>query len=541
MRSSVALFLASATLVVAGPTVAATVKAAAPLMRGKGKATPPAQGGAAAGTAPYCAGEYADEMSALSAAARKFDQDQLPYTYCIRTSAVYECPSYGADGSLRRTVRKVVAHGTGFGFRQQAGETLLVTNDHVADWPAVADEDHPVDDVPAGCKRVSDSLRIVENERDAYERDDVPLTRVVADPKLDVAILKAKGTLAVSPWKVGRSAALRERNAVDVRGFPLGVLRANNVGKVISAYERDSERDWDHDDFVIDALLSPGNSGSPVFAISCQTGEFELVGIYHAGYTKGSALNVVVGIDQLRDMLTTLKKTPRAPRDAIASLDAQGRGKLVAAARDELEPFFPFGGVTAAVRSRSDGALLFEIMSKDFPLQAHPALVLEDVSASDGSFGQLGRVWAGNRQGLLELDHSTLDGDARAQALKLLDALRKDALQVTSYRAAARQGMGSRERFQNLTRMERSLRRVSSSRADLALGALELAERLCPATSDAGSALGAALAVPERPERLLVDGAGRSISSLDTGWRPVITPETPSQGFVPGPLGLPGS
>src|SRR6266853_1186690 len=114
--------------------------------------------------------------------------------------------------------------------------------------------------LPTAC----DALRIVDNESDAYERDDIPLSRVVTDPQLDVAVLKARVPLTTLPWQVGRSAALRERNVVDVRGFPLGAFRATNVGKVVSAYDHDDEKDWDHDDFVIDALLSPGNSGSPV-------------------------------------------------------------------------------------------------------------------------------------------------------------------------------------------------------------------------------------------------------------------------------------
>ena len=131
------------------------------------------------------------------------------------------------------------------------------------------------------------------------------------------------------PWKIGRSAALRERNVVEVRGFPLGAFQATNVGKVVSAFDHDSYHEWDHDDFVVDALLSSGNSGSPVLAVSCRTGEFELVGIYHAGYAEGSALNVVVGIDQVRDLLTTLKRTPgrhdNAQRRAAGARSRQAR------------------------------------------------------------------------------------------------------------------------------------------------------------------------------------------------------------------------
>ena len=466
---------------------------------------PPAAGGqgspgvpAASPAKPYCSGEYADEFTSLSARAREFEQRQAPYTYCIRTTAIYECPSYAPDGSLRRALQKAVAHGTAFGYRQQGGETLLVTNDHVAEWPAVTDDERPVSDIPEGCKRVSDALRIVESERDDYERDDIPLARVVADPKMDIAVLRAKSALPILPWKIGRSAVLRERNVVDVRGFPLGVLRANNVGKVVSAYDRDEEREWDHDDFIVDALLSPGNSGSPVFAISCRTGEFELVGVYHAAYARGSALNAVVGIDQLRGLLAHLKRSPRPRSESVAALEGGDRAKLVEAARAEPGAlFFPLGSLTAAARARADGALVFALMGKDFPLQPDPVLVLEDLPpAEGGGFGQLGRIWAGNRQGLTLEDRAGLDADAQATIAKLVDALRYDGLLAAAYRAEARAGMASRERHREVVRLERALRRAAASRRDLAQVALDTVDRLCPATADASSTIAEALAVP---------------------------------------------
>lgn len=450
--------------------------------------------------ARYCSGEYADEIAALSAKAREFEQQQPAYTFCIRTAATYECPSYAQDGTLRRTLRKVLAHGTGFAYRQQGGETYLVTNDHVAEWPAVTDGDHPVDEVPPGCKRVSDSLKIVESESDAYERDDVPLTRVVVDPQLDIAVLKAKVPLPVLPWRIGRSAALRERNAVDVRGFPLGVLRANNVGKVISAYTHDDDAEWDHDDFVVDALLSPGNSGSPVFAISCKTGEFELVGVYHAGYTRGSALNVVIGVDQLRDLFTTLKRSVHSKSDGAFAPAADDRARVLDGAERTDELFFPFGSLAAAVRPRPDGALVFEVMGKEFPVRPTPSLVIEDLPASDG-FGTIGRVWAGNGQGLVAIDRSALDADAQSQLSKLLDALRHDALLAATLHQAARQGTGTRERFTAVARLERSLRRTSMTRQDLDQLAADLSEHLCPASAEATITLADALMTPALPER----------------------------------------
>src|SRR5262249_36736369 len=185
---------------------------------------------------PYCSGEYADDFTALAPYVQEFDKQPQGHSssYCVRNTATYECLSYNSDGSLRRLRRKAILHGTAFGYRIQAGETLLLTNQHVGEWPAVTDEDHPVDEVPIGCKRIGESIKIVDNEADSYERDDIPLSRVVADPQLDVAVLKARVPLQILPWKVGRSSAMREHNVVDVRGFPLGAFRAANIGKVVS-------------------------------------------------------------------------------------------------------------------------------------------------------------------------------------------------------------------------------------------------------------------------------------------------------------------
>jgi hypothetical protein len=309
-------------------------------------------------------------------------------------------------------------------------------------------------------------------------------------------VLKAKGALPVVPWKLGRSAALRERNAVDVRGFPLGVLRTNNVGKVTSAYEHDDEHEWDHDDFVIDALLSPGNSGSPVFAVSCRTREFELVGIYHAGFIRGSALNVVVGIDQARDLLDALKHTPRPRGDAPPPLDAAARAQASEVLRRRPETFFPFGPTMAAAAYRLDGALVLQVMGRDFPVRAEPVLVVEDLPPEDGGFGRIGRVWAGNGSGLLAIDRAALDADQQALLARLVDALRRDVLLAASFEAASRASDGTRERFDDAARLERALRKLVDARQDLALGALELAERHCPGDADTPLTLVDALFVP---------------------------------------------
>jgi serine protease Do len=480
----------------------------APRVQARGKLTttgsPPSVKG------PYCTASYADDFAALSPAAREAEQkpQSQSWVFAIRTSATYECLSYATDGNLRRVRRKATAHGTGFGYRQQNGETLILTNQHVAEWPPVTDDEHRVDDVPPGCKRVSDSLKIVESERDTYDRDDIPLQRVVVDKSMDMAILKAHALLPTLPWKVGRSADLKVRNLVDVRGFPLGAFKATNVGKVVSTYDHDDEKDWDHVDFVVDAQLSPGNSGSPVLAVSCRTGEFELVGVYHAGYAGNTPLNVVVAIDQVRDMMTTLKKSQRRERGEASNLDRKGRNHLVSGLQGAVDPFFPFDGAVAVARARSDGVLLFEVMPPAFPVRSTPALVVEDLPAgpSEG-FGQLGRVWVGSRFGLKHYPPDALDADTQALLERVLDGLRTNAGLALELRTASSLAARDREHYEQMGKLERQLRRAASAQADLGTALTDVVERLGPKVADSIVPLAEAYTVPEpAPGRNVAQG-----------------------------------
>jgi serine protease Do len=430
--------------------------------------------------APFCSGQYADDFSALSAAARDFDQrPEATFSYCTRNAAVYECLSYGSDGAIRRDRRRVVLHGTAFAYRKQGADTLLLTNDHVAAWPAVTDEDHTVDKVPAGCKRISETLTLVDNEHDSYAPDDVAVSRVVTDPALDVAVLKAHGNLQVMPWKIGHSAGIRERNLVEVRGFPLGAFRATNIGKVTSPHDHDDYGDWEHDDFIVDALLSRGNSGSPVLAISCATGEYELVGIYHAGYSEGSALNAVIAIGQVRDLISIVKRSPRDPDRNPVAVDGAAR-RAIAAQVSGSDIFFPFGAQTALARATGGGGLLYAVFPKEFPAVGDPTIVIEDLPPSDpSSFGQLGRVWLGSSHGLKHYELSAFDADGQAHVKRALTALEADLAARLSYRQAEASA-GSRQAEGNVRQLGKQIARAAASRGDLLAALGDLAERLAP-------------------------------------------------------------
>jgi Trypsin-like peptidase domain len=430
-----------------------------------------------ADAAPYCQGEYAEDLSALSAQAREVDSYAGSYAYAVRTTATYECLSYGSDGNLKKARAFTTAYGTAFGLRRDGADTLLMTNTHVAEWPAVTDDEHPVEGVPQGCKRIADSLNIVDDDHDEYAADDVPLTRIVSDPAMDVAVLRAHAKLRVMPWKIGKSAGLAARDVVEVKGFPLGEFRATNVGKVVSAYDRDVQGEWNHDDFVIDALLSTGGSGSPVLAISCKTGEFELVGVFHAHYNSAGALNVVVAIDQLRPLMTTLKRTPRPANDQ--ELDAAARTRLLdAIAHDADPPFFSVGPLVASVHVRPDGALVFAAFAADFPRNARPLIAIEDLPGDDKKqFGKTGTIYVAGPRGLVEYTTGNADAEMQTSFARTLAVLRKDALAAFDYRAATKTVATTRDAYNKLAADQRALGRMLASQRDLAAGFADLATR----------------------------------------------------------------
>src|SRR5207244_12901972 len=102
---------------------------------------------------PLCEGDYADAVP-TAIASQVLDGVREQFVFSIRNTATYEHVYYGRDGKLRRGYVRSVVHGTGFAYRVRDGETLIVTNQHVAERPEVTDEEHAVDGVPPGSKKL---------------------------------------------------------------------------------------------------------------------------------------------------------------------------------------------------------------------------------------------------------------------------------------------------------------------------------------------------------------------------------------------------
>lgn len=429
---------------------------------------------------------YSDNFVPLRDDVRAFERDpNNRYTYCIRNVATYECLSYSSDGSMRRRQHKATAHGTGFAYQHDGDETRILTNEHVVSWPYVTDPEHRVEDVPLGCKLVSQKLQIVDNENDEYEADDIPLTRVVDDRALDVAVVRAKSKLRLLPYRIGRALALSPGDVIIVRGFPLGAFAAYNTGKVINTLDEDRYKHWDHADFIVDAQLSSGNSGSPVLALNRKTGEYELVGVFHASYVSASSLNAVIAIEQLSELMFQLKRTSRA-QAALGGEPLTDSAKRLnlqkALAEKNVVPYIGLGGLLIRLHAVED-KLLFEIFSKSFPLDDQRTALILDSAAPDGS-GKLQQVWFGSDRGYRGYAIADLDADSAGSLKRVLQRLYDLSSSTLAYRAILSHVPDSRQEVQRRAALQRVLSRAASQDGELAQQLMDLAQDKSPASTD---------------------------------------------------------
>jgi serine protease Do len=253
---------------------------------------------------------------------------------------------------------------------------------------------------------------------------------------------------------------------VQVRGFPLGAFAALNSGKVLNPSTVDTERGWNHTDFVVDALLNAGNSGSPVFAISCRTAEPELVGIYHAGYTDAAALNAVVAIDQLRDELETLHVPKRDPA-GTHDVTAQDRDRLVkqlfADATHSLT--FPFAGRAVTVTLVDPQTLRFSILDDDYPLVVQETMALIDHNPN--GFGTLDAIAVSVDGQNTEAPAQALDQDVREHFDRLYDSLWRQLLGVVDYRSRLVSGRANADAFADAQAARLRLKRRQAEQKEI--------------------------------------------------------------------------
>lgn len=456
--------------------------AKAPVGPSKPKSAPAAATALSSPTlvAGACSSGYADTQLALKLEVRDFENSgRATYTRLIRTDATYETLYYGPDGAVQRRRHKATAFGTGVAYLRRNEDVYFLTNHHVAVLPSVTSDQQKVEGVPAGAKKILEESRLVESDSDENFARQIKLTKVALDPEGDAAIMKGRPTvdqpIPVMPYKVGRSSELRAGNFVWVRGFPLGVFQAVNVGRVTNPLDEDNEQGWSHRDFIIDALLSSGNSGSPVFAIDCKTQTLELVGLYHAAYRAASALNAVIAIDELREMMETFRAPKRGPRASEMQLTERQRNELQPVLSSERPSrVFPFGGLVASVSEANNRGYRFSVFDKDYPSSLEPRIWIVDRPEGEGDFGDIVTVGFVDRSSAPhELPVERLDAGLRRALLSLYHSLVRQWALVESTRTR------SSSQPTDVSREVSRLKAVQRDHLDNALDALaeEWAER----------------------------------------------------------------
>jgi len=424
-----------------------------------------------------CPGTYANSTMSIAPSVARFEsQPGQAFVYCLRSTATYEIAYYGRDSKLKQRFLKRTAHGTGFAYRWTGQETLLLTNHHVTTWPEVTDEENMVEGVPAGARRVSETLKIVRSDEDDFEPGFIPLSRVVTDPSLDASVVKTRTHLNIIPYAVGSSAALRTGNIVEVRGYPLGAFAASNVGKVTNPFVEDLDGAWNHTDVALDALVNRGNSGSPVLAVSCVTGEYELVGLFHAGYREGEAMNLAVGIDEVRPLMDKLQARPRQTKPEVAVMTPEGRAALASMLSSEgAIQQMRFGRHLAQVQLNDGDTFTFRIYSDTYP--ADPFVFIQFDEPLDQSDEPPQVTVRKALEPAYVVPAETLNGESREQLQRVVTALLTRLARMQQYREVAGEPPRSLTQHKRAERLLLEMSRAEKEQQDLLDGLEAMLER----------------------------------------------------------------
>ena len=139
---------------------------------------------------PVCTGTYADDFSALSSAGaglRRSSRGDVLVLHAQRGGLRVPVVRLRRRGAARSAKEGDASRN---GVRLQAAGRRTPFCSRTTTWPA-----GPWSPTPStrsrtsrpAARRISESLTLVDDEHDNYASDDIPLTRVVTDPQLDVA------------------------------------------------------------------------------------------------------------------------------------------------------------------------------------------------------------------------------------------------------------------------------------------------------------------------------------------------------------------
>jgi len=266
-------------------------------------------------------GEYADTLQIQTPQTRDTEQGRAAVQLSRAQLGQVRMPVLRPDGKLRRRRVQATELGSAFAYEVAGNDTYLLTNEHVAAGPR-SPTLHKIDGVQDGCKRVEDKLRIVRDERDDFEPGQI---RSAASPSSRCWTRRSSGQPAAQrlPTASARAPACARQRRL-VRGSRSGHAGVSS-GKIVNPYDA-IRAGLDHVDFVIDALLSEGNSGSPVCAV-VPIARARAGGMYHAGY-KGTAPHSWSDRSAGRFMHKKKRVRARCPRQRARVVGVADRARL---------------------------------------------------------------------------------------------------------------------------------------------------------------------------------------------------------------------
>jgi len=236
-----------------------------------------------AGASPDTTLDGAGEHSRFAALAAQV----APGVVNVHTSKTVEAPSFegpfgdlfggffrgGPPGMAPPQRQTVPSLGTGF---IVSDDGLILTNNHVVDG---------VDEI---------EIVFLDGTRSAAKV-------VGADPKTDIALLRAEAKRKYVPLPLGDSDALLPGDWVIAVGNPFGLDHTVTVG-IVSAKGRDIGQ-GPYDDFIqTDAAINPGNSGGPLLDLAG-----EVVGMNTAINPQANTIGFAVPIDLVEELLPQLE------------------------------------------------------------------------------------------------------------------------------------------------------------------------------------------------------------------------------------------
>ena len=150
-------------------------------------------------------------------------------------------------------------------------------------------------------------IKVTTSDRHNYDA-----TVIGTDPKSDLAVIKIKGNVNLTPVEFGDSGRLRLGDIVLAIGNPFGVGQTVTMGGIVGQRPLDLGIETYEDSIQTDAAINPGNSGGALI-----NGEGKLVGINTAILSRSGGyqgIGFAIPSNMVSPIMDSLRKSGKVVR-----------------------------------------------------------------------------------------------------------------------------------------------------------------------------------------------------------------------------------